>query len=82
MELEKGKEIDTDKTILEDYSYLKVQASKERDLTEEKLRSTQSPQLINVLDKKSQLMKIRVIQPPGIGDPQKDHKIQAQNEPI
>ena len=70
MELAKGKEIGTEKTILEHYSSLKAQASKERELTEERLRSTQPPQLISALDKRSQLMKITVIQPPRIGDPQ------------
>lgn len=68
MESTKGKEVDTEKYILEHYSYLKVHASQERELTEERLRCTQPPQLINALDKKSQMMKIEVIQPPSIED--------------
>ena len=39
------------------------QARKEREITEDELRSTQSPQLVSALDKKSQLMKIATIQP-------------------
>ena len=70
MELTKGKEVDTEKTILEHYNSLKVQSSQERELTEKRLRSTQPPQLISALDKKIQLMKIAVIQPPSIVDPQ------------
>ena len=70
MELTKGKEINTEKTILEHYNSLKVQAILERELTLERLRITQPPQLNSDLDKKSQLMKIVVIHPPGIGDPQ------------
>ena len=70
MELPKGNEIDTKKTILEHYSSLKVRANKERESTKDILRSTQTPQLISALDKKSQLMKITIIQPLGIGDPQ------------
>lgn len=68
MESKKGKEVDTEKSILEHYSSLKVQASKERELTEEKLRSTQPPQLISALDKKIQMMKIAIIQPPSTRD--------------
>ena len=70
MELEKGKEIDTKKTILEHYSSLKVQSNRKRESTKERLRSTQPPQLISALEKKSQMMKIAVIQLLGIGDPQ------------
>ena len=68
MESTKGKEVDTEKSLLEHYSSLKVQASQERELTEERLRNTQPPQLINTLYKKRQMMKIGFIQPPSIGD--------------
>ena len=47
-----------------------MQASQEREITEEKM-STQPPQLISSLDKKSQMMKIVVIQPTTIGDAQR-----------
>ena len=57
--------------MLEHYGSLKLQASQEREITEEKSRSTQPPQLISTLDKKSQLMKIVVIQPTTIGEAQK-----------
>ena len=43
MELTEGKEVNTEKTIIEQYNSLKVQASQERELTEERLRSTQPP---------------------------------------
>ena len=44
--------------------------SQEREITEEILRSIQPPQLISALDKKSQMMKIVVIQPTTVGDVQ------------
>lgn len=62
-----GKEVDIEKSLLELYGSLKLQASKEREIIEERLRSIQ-PQLISALDKKSQMMKIIVIQPQGTGD--------------
>ena len=58
----------TEQTLLEHYSSLKIQASQERELTKERMRSTQPPQLISALDKKSQMMKIVVIQPQSTGD--------------
>ena len=49
---------------------MNVQDEKEREITKYELRITQPPQLVSALDKKSQLMKIAVIQPPIAGDPQ------------
>ena len=43
---------------------------REIEIVGDKLRSTQPPQFISALDKKSHLMKIVVIQPPVTGDPQ------------
>ena len=71
METIVGEQVDTKKTLLEHYGSLKLQESQEREITEEKLRSTQPPQLISALDKKSQLMKIDVIQPAMVGEVQK-----------
>ena len=71
MENAAGKKIDTEKTIIENYSSLKLQASQEREVTEEGIRSTQSPQLISALDRKSQMVKIVVIQPTTVGEAQK-----------
>ena len=70
METVIGEEVDTEKTLIEHYGSLKLQASQEREMTEEKLRSTQPPQLISALDKNSQMMKIVVIQPATVGDAQ------------
>ena len=67
METIVGEQVDTKKTLLEHYGFLKLQASQEREITEEKLRSTQPPQLISALEKKIQLMKIVVIQPTMVG---------------
>ena len=53
MELSKGKVVDTKKTIVEHYNFLNVQARKERDITEDELRSTQLSELVSALDKKS-----------------------------
>ena len=47
---------------------MNVQARKDRENKEDKLKSTQHPQLISALDKESQLMKIAIIQPPITGD--------------
>ena len=71
METVIGEHVDTEKTLIEHYGSLKLQESREREITEEKLRSTQPPQLISALDKKSKMMKIAVIQPTTIGDAQK-----------
>ena len=68
MEITKGEEVDIEKTLIEHYGSLKLQASQEREINEEKLRSTQPPQLISALDKKSQMMKIVVIRLATIGD--------------
>ena len=38
-----GKKIDTEKTLIEHYSSLKLHASQEREVTEEGIRSTQPP---------------------------------------
>ena len=46
-------------------SYIEV---KEKEIKQDKLRDTQSPQLISVLDKESQHMRIAVIQPPKAED--------------
>ena len=67
METEKGKVIDTEKAILEHYSSLNMQAEKESHATQEHLRATQPQQLVTALDKKSQMMKVVVIQPPVRG---------------
>ena len=53
METTIGEEVDTEKTLIEYYVSLKLQASQEREMTEENLRSTQPPHLISALDKKS-----------------------------
>ena len=53
MENATGKKTDTEKTLIEHYCSLKLQAIKEREVTEEGIRSTQSPQLISALDRKS-----------------------------
>ena len=66
-----GEQVDTEKTMIEHYGSLKLQASQEREFTEEKLRSTQPPQLISALDKKIQMMKIVVIQKTTFGDDRK-----------
>ena len=63
MENVAGKKIDTEKSLIEHYSSLKLQASQEREVTEEGIRSTQSAQLISALDKTNQLMKFFVLQP-------------------
>ena len=63
-----GNKIDTEKTLMQRYSSLKLQASQVRDVIEEVASSTQSPQLISALDRKSQMMKIAVIQPTTVGD--------------
>ena len=68
METIVGEQVETDKTLLEHYGSLKLQASQEREITEEKLRSSQPPQLISTLDKKSQLMKIAMIQLAMVGE--------------
>ena len=68
MEIEKGEEVDTKKRLIGNYGSLKLQESKERDMTEARLRSTQPPKLISALDKKSQMMKITILQPAAIGD--------------
>ena len=47
-----GEEVDTEKTLIKHYGSLKLQASQEREITEEKLRSTQPPQLTSSLDKR------------------------------
>ena len=70
MEIDVGKKVHTKKTLIEHYGSLKLQASQKRDITEERLRSTQPPQLISPLDKKSQMMMIVVIQPPTVGEDQ------------
>ena len=70
MVLAKGNIVDTEKTIIEHYKFLNVQAEKEREITKDELRSSQPPHLVSALDKKSQLMKTVVIQPPIDGDPQ------------
>ena len=69
VELSKGKIVDTEKTIVEHYNFLNVQARKEREITEYELRITQYPHLVSALDKKTQLMKIAVVKPPIVGDP-------------
>ena len=66
-----GEHADTEKTLIEHYGSLKSQGSQEREITKEKLRSTQPPQLISSLHKKSQMMKITVIQPTTVGEAQK-----------
>ena len=71
METVIGEQVDREKTMIEHYGSLKLQASQKREITEEKLRSTQPPQLISALDKKSHMMKIVVIQPITVGDSQK-----------
>ena len=71
MENAAGKKIDTEKTLIQHYSSLKLQANQEREVTEEGIRSTHSPQLISVLDRKSQMMKIAIIQPTIVGEAQK-----------
>ena len=71
METIVGNQVDTEKTLIEHYGSLKLQASQEREITEEKLRSIQPPQLISALDKKSQMMKIVVIQPAMVGEVQR-----------
>ena len=63
-----GEHMDSKKTSLEHYGSLKLQESQEREITEEKLRSSQPPQLISTLDKKSQLMKIAMIQLAMVGE--------------
>ena len=40
MEATRGEEVDTEKTLLEHYGSLKLKASQEREITEERLRST------------------------------------------
>ena len=70
METTTGEEANTRKTLIENYGSLKLQASQERQLTKEIFRSIQPPQLISALDKKSQMMKIAIIQPTTIGDVQ------------
>ena len=62
METNRGEEVDTKKTLFEHYGSLKLQASQEREIREERLTSAQPPQLISPLDKKNQMMKIVVIQ--------------------
>ena len=69
MIVDEGKTIDTEKYLVEHYNYLNVQAMREREIVGDKLRSTQPPQLISALDKKSHLMKIVVIQPLLMSDP-------------
>ena len=64
MQTEKGKTINTEKAILEHYNSLNMQAEKESITTQEQLRATQPQQLVTALDKKSQMMKVVVIQPP------------------
>ena len=66
-----GEQVDAEKTLLEHYGSLKLQGSQEREITEEKLRSTQPPQLLSALNKKNQLMKIVVIQLAIVGEVQK-----------
>jgi hypothetical protein len=56
--------------LIEHYGSLKLQAIQGREITEDKLRSTQPSQLISALDKKSQMMKITVIQSTTVGDAQ------------
>ena len=68
MEIVIGEKVDAEKTLIEHYGSLKLQASQEREITEEKLRSTKPPQLISSLSKKSQMMKIPMIQPTTVGD--------------
>ena len=53
MENVAGKKIDIEKTVIQHYSSLKLQANQERDVIEEGVRSTQSPQLTSALDRKS-----------------------------
>ena len=38
-----GKKVDIEKTLIEHYGSLKLQASQEREITEERLRRTQTP---------------------------------------
>ena len=71
METIVGEQVDTKKTLLEHYGSLKLQESQEREITKEKLRSTQPPQLISALDKKIQLIKIATIHPAMVGEVQK-----------
>ena len=71
MENPTGKKINTERAIVQHYSSLKLQAGQERDVAEQEARDVQSPQLISALDRKSQLMKIVVIQPAAVGDAQK-----------
>ena len=66
-----GEKVDTEKTLIEHYGSLKLQASQERESIEEKLRSTQPPQLISALEKKIQMIKIVGIQPSTVGEAQK-----------
>ena len=66
-----GEQVDTEKTLIENYVSLKLQESQEREITEEKFRSTQPPQLISALDKKIQMMKIVMIQQATVGEAQK-----------
>ena len=70
MTVDEGKTVDTDKYLVQHYNYLNVQVMREGEIVGDKLRSTQPPKLINALDKKIHLMKIVVIQPPLMGDPQ------------
>ena len=62
-----GKVVGIEKYIMEHYSYLNFQASKEGETKEEKLRSPNLPCLINALDRKNQSMKIAVIEPTSAG---------------
>ena len=68
MEIPTGKKINTERAIAQNYSSLKLQDNQERDVAEEEARDVQSPQLISALDRKSQLMKIVVIQPTAVGE--------------
>ena len=51
------------KSIIQSYTEVK-----EKEIKKDKLKDTQSPQLISALDKYTQLMRIAVIQPPKEGE--------------
>lgn len=68
METTIGEKVDTEKTLIDHYGSLRLQASQEREMTNEKLTITQPPQLISALDKKSQMMKIVITQSTTVGD--------------
>ena len=59
-----GKVIDTEKTIREHYANLAAASEVKRNQVREQLRAEHPLQMLTTLDKKSQMMKVAVIQPP------------------